>query len=67
MGVEQEDTTKSTLFFLDICQRRKERWRGKHTETQSLWMCFTKKRSLLVEKKQPRERKSLKKTQREDD
>lgn len=45
--MEQVDTAKSTLLFLDTGQRRKERCRGKHTETQSPWMCFTKKRKLI--------------------
>lgn len=56
MGVEQAETTKSALLFPDICERRKEGWRGKHTETWSPWMCFTKKRNLTVAGKQPAER-----------
>lgn len=65
--MDQVDTTKPTSLFLDTCQRRKDRQRGKLTETQSSRMYFTKKRNLLVEKKQPGEKESFKETQREND
>lgn len=66
MGVEQVYMTKSIPLFLETYQKRKEGQRGKYTGTQSSWMCFTKKRNLLVGKKQPGERERFKMTQRED-
>lgn len=62
---EQVDTTNSTIFFLDTCQRRKERCRGKHTETQSLWMCSTKKRKLIGAKEAARSKGELLRDQEE--
>lgn len=35
MEVEQVKAEKTTLFFLELVREGK-RWRGKHTETQSM-------------------------------
>lgn len=64
MGVGQVKTEKSTLFFLELVGEG-TRWSIKHKH--SPWMGFTNKTELLVEGKCPGERKSLKKTQNEND
>lgn len=53
MGVESMETSKSTTLSRYLSE--KERRRSKHTEIQSPWMYFPKKRNLLVEGKQERE------------